>query len=78
MPPKKNLKSRRRASFTGIKFGVGNTLEDFFGTEGIAIFIMLITFGVIIAWITGDSKEREDRTILNRLGMDFSKLFGKK
>ena len=56
----------------------GNTLEDFFGTEGIAIFIMLITFGVIIAWITGDSKEREDRTILNRLGMDFSKLFGKK
>ncbi|MBI2656230.1 hypothetical protein HYX03_00645 [Candidatus Woesearchaeota archaeon] len=56
----------------------GSTLEDFFGTEGIAVFIMLVTFGVIIAWITGDSKEREERTILNRLGMDFSKLFGKK
>ncbi|MDP3765978.1 MAG: hypothetical protein Q8R04_05685 [Nanoarchaeota archaeon] len=56
----------------------GQTLENFFGTEGIAVFIMLITFGIIIAWITGDSKEREERTILNRLGMDFSKLFGKK
>ena len=58
--------------------GFGNTLENFFGTEGVAVFIMLVTFGLIIAWITSDSKEREDRTILNRLGMDFSKLFGKK
>ncbi len=56
----------------------GSTLENFFGTEGVAVFIMLVTFGLIIAWVTGDSKEREDRTILNRLGMDFSKLFGKK
>lgn len=56
----------------------GTTLENFFGTEGIAILIMLVTFGLIIAWVTGDSKEREERTILNRLGMDFSKLFGKK
>ena len=56
----------------------GNTLENFFGTEGVAVFIMLVTFGLIIAWVTGDSKEREDRTIMNRLGMDFSKLFGKK
>jgi hypothetical protein len=56
----------------------GTTLENFFGTEGIAIFIMLIFFGLVIAWITSESKEREERTILNRLGMDFSKLFGKK
>lgn len=58
--------------------GFGTTLENFFGTEGVAIFIMLVVFGLIIAWITSDSKEREDRTILNRMGMDFSKLFGKK
>lgn len=58
--------------------GFGQTLENFFGTEGVAIFIMLVVFGLIIAWITSDSKEREDRTILNRMGMDFSKLFGKK
>ena len=56
----------------------GNTLTDFFGTEGTAVFIMIVTFGIIIAWITSESKEREDRTVLNRLGMDFSKLFGKK
>ena len=56
----------------------GNTLEDFFGTEGIAIAIMLLVFGIVIAWITSESKEREDRTILNRFGVDFSKLFGKK
>lgn len=57
-------------------FGVG--LQQFFGTEGVAVFIMIVMFGVIIAWITGESKEREERTTLNRLGMDFSKLFGKK
>ena len=57
---------------------VGNTLQDFFGTEGIAIFIMLLTFGIIIAWVTSESKDREDKTILNRLGVDLSKLFGKK
>lgn len=56
----------------------GQTLEDFFGTEGVAVFIMIVTFGIIIAWITSESKEREERTVLNRLGMDFSKLFGKK
>ena len=56
----------------------GATFENFFGTESVAVFIMLITFGLIIAWITSDSKEREDRTVMNRLGMDFSKLFGKK
>lgn len=56
----------------------GNTLEQFFGTEGIAIMIMLLVFGIIIAWVTHESKEKEDRSIMNRLGMDFSKLFGKK
>jgi len=56
----------------------GNTLERFFGTEGVAIFIMLLVFGVIIAWITSESKDKDDKSVLNRLGMDFSKLFGKK
>lgn len=56
----------------------GRWMEDFFGTEAIAVIIMLLVFGIVIAWITGDSKERDERTLLNRLGMDFSKLFGKK
>ena len=57
----------------------GQTLTNFFGTDAIAVAIMLLTFGIIIAWTTSESKEKEDdKTILNRLGMDFSKLFGKK
>lgn len=55
----------------------GQTLEDFFGTEGIAVAIMLLVFGIIIAWVTSDSKDREDKGTLNRLGVDLSKLFGK-
>jgi len=56
----------------------GNTLEQFFGTEGIAIAVMLITFGIIIAWITSDSKSKEDKATMSRFGADFSKLFGGK
>ena len=54
----------------------GNTIEQLIGTESIAVVIMLLVFGVVIAWITSDSKEREERTTLNRMGLDFSKLFG--
>ena len=56
----------------------GTTLENFFGTDGIAIMIMLLVFGIIIAWVTHESKDKEDKSIMNRLGMDFSKLFSKK
>jgi len=54
----------------------GDTLEQFFGTESIAIVVMLLIFGVVIAWITSDSKESEDRSTFKRMGIDFSKLFG--
>ncbi|MAG91301.1 hypothetical protein CMO83_01335 [Candidatus Woesearchaeota archaeon] len=54
----------------------GNTLTRFFGSESIAVVIMLLVFGIIIAWITSDSKEKEDRSTMGRLGADFSKLFG--
>ena len=57
---------------------LGNNMERIFGTEAIAVAIMLLVFGIVIAWITSDSKEKEDRALMNRLGMDFSKLFGKK
>ena len=58
--------------------GFGQTLEDFFGTEGVAIFIMLVMFGLIIAWITSDSKEKEGVSIARRMGFDFERLFGGK
>ena len=51
-------------------------LERVLGEEAIAIAIMFLVFGLIIAWITSDSKEREDRTLINRVGVDFGKLFG--
>jgi len=51
----------------------GNTLESFFGADAVAIGIMLLVFGIIIAWITSDSKERDERSLLNRMGMDFGK-----
>ena len=54
----------------------GNTLEQLIGAESIAVVIMLLVFGIVIAWITSDTKEREERTTVNRMGMDFSKLFG--
>ncbi|MEK6984626.1 MAG: hypothetical protein AABX33_08690 [Nanoarchaeota archaeon] len=56
----------------------GATLENFFGTDGVAIVIMLLVFGITIAWITGESKDKEQASLMNRFGMDFSKLFGKK
>ena len=51
-------------------------LERVLGEEAIAIAVMLVVFGLIIAWITSDSKERGERTLVNRLGVDFGKLFG--
>lgn len=57
--------------------GFNQWLENVFGTEGVAIAVMILIFGVVIAWITKEAKE-EDKSILNRLGVDFSKLFGKK
>ncbi len=50
----------------------GRTLEGFFGTEGVAIFIMLAVFGIVISWITHEPKQTQ-----SSLGIDFSKLFGK-
>ena len=54
----------------------GNTLEQFVGAESVAVVIMLLVFGVIIAWVTSDSKESEDKSTMKRMGLDFSKLFG--
>ena len=50
----------------------GSTLENIFGTESIAIVIMLLAFGLIIAWVTSEPKPSQ-----GALSLDFSKLFGK-
>ena len=55
----------------------GQTIEELFGTESIAVVIMILIFGIVIAWVTSDSKERADRSTMNRMGIDFKNLFGK-
>ncbi len=50
----------------------GQYLEDIFGTESIAVVIMLLAFGLIIAWVTSEPKQGQ-----GTLNLDFSKLFGK-
>tara|TARA_Y100000310_G_C20668027_1_gene808692 strand:- start:2047 stop:2625 length:579 start_codon:yes stop_codon:yes gene_type:complete len=49
-------------------------LTQQFGTEALSIFIMILVFGVIVAFITGEKKEKPDRGF----GIDFNNLFGKK
>ena len=56
--------------------GISRTLEDTFGTDALAIGVMLLVFGLLIAWITSEPKE--EKSILNKAGVDLGKLFGKK
>jgi hypothetical protein len=51
-------------------------LNNTFGSDAIAILIMLLVFGVIISWITGGEGEKEKIGAWKRMGVDFSKLFG--
>jgi hypothetical protein len=57
--------------------GFQNALENFFGHDAIAIVIMILVFGIIIAFITGEGKG-EKVGALNRLGVNLGELFGKK
>jgi hypothetical protein len=57
--------------------GLNNALEDFFFHFAIAIVIMILVFGIIIAFITGEGKG-EKVGALQRLGFNLGELFGKK
>ena len=50
---------------------LGQNLENIFGTESIAVVIMLLAFGLVIAWVTSEPKQGQ-----GTLTLDFSKLFG--
>lgn len=58
--------------------GFDDWLERIFGSDALAIFIMLVVFGVIISFVTGGEGEREKLAGFKRLGMDFSRMFGGK
>lgn len=55
--------------------GFGQWLEELFGKEIIAIALMVLVFGVIIAWITSEPKE--EKSWLKRIGVDVDKIFKK-
>ncbi len=55
--------------------GILQWLEDLFGTDIVAVAIMLLVFGIIIAFVTGGG-EHEKVGALNRVGIDLGKLFG--
>ena len=57
--------------------GFSNALEDFFGHDAISIVIMILVFGLIIAFITGEGKG-EKLGAFQRLGINWGELFGKK
>ncbi|MBL7055656.1 hypothetical protein ISS07_01965 [Candidatus Woesearchaeota archaeon] len=57
--------------------GFDGWLENMFGSDALAIFIMIVVFGVIIAFVTGGDSEREKLGGMKRIGMDFGKLFNK-
>ncbi len=52
-------------------------LDRVFGSDALAVFIMLVVFGVIIAFVTGGEGEGEKLGGLKGLGINFDKLFGK-
>ena len=56
----------------------GRWMEDFFGQDAIAIIIMLLVFGIIIAFITGESGERKERAGVGRMLDGLKEAFGGK
>jgi len=48
--------------------------EGFFGSDAIAIIVMLLIFGIIISFITG-ADQQEEMGIMKRAGFDFGKIF---
>ena len=55
--------------------GILQWLENLFGSDIVAVAIMLLVFGIIIAFVTGGG-EHEKVGALNRVGVDLGKLFG--
>lgn len=51
-------------------------LERVFGEEGVAIALMLLVFGIIIAWVTSEPKA-DKKPLLKRMGIDLDKIFKK-
>lgn len=58
--------------------GFNSWLESVFGSDALAVVIMLLVFGIIIAFITGEDKAEKAGGIWRKLGFNIGELFGKK
>ena len=56
--------------------GVNSWLDSQLGSDFTAIVIMILVFGIVIAFITGGEGKKEEISSLKRVGVDLSKLFG--
>lgn len=58
--------------------GVLQWLEDVFGSDVIAVLIMILVFGIIIAFVTGGGGAESKGGLLQKAGLNLGELFGKK
>lgn len=56
---------------------LNSQLERFFGEGVVEVVIMILVFGIIIAFITGEGKADKNGA-LQRIGVNLGELFGKK
>ena len=56
--------------------GVLQWLENIFGSDVVAVLIMILVFGIVIAFVTGGG-EGEKTGALNKLGINLGELFKK-
>ena len=57
--------------------GVLNWLEGIFGSDVVAVLIMILVFGIIIAFVTGGGEHDKKAGAMERLGINIGELFGK-
>ncbi len=56
--------------------GFNSWLTGVFGNDALAVVIMLLVFGVIIAFITGGGEDKEQFNAFKKIGINFGELFG--
>ncbi len=55
---------------------ITQSIQDFFGPDTLSIVIMVLVFGIVIAYITSEPKEGGAAS-MKKYGIDFDKLFKK-
>ena len=57
--------------------GVLSWLDSVFGSDIIAILIMILVFGIIIAFVTGGGEAEKSGGMLSRVGLNLGEMFKK-